>query len=115
MRNENKMNNLIEDNSKERTNEEISYEEILSTLALNGEVILTIPAELVETLKSGIKNCKSKQAARLKEDGLMPDQSTLSFNVQNSEEYEGAVDVKVILERKGVIPIIKMTLPDNTF
>lgn len=94
---------------------EVSYEEILANLALNGELMITIPEESETSVKNGIKNFKSKQNTKLKAEGLPPDTSTLEFNSYPSDEYEGCVRIHIIMKKKAVIVVKKIELPSGDF
>jgi hypothetical protein len=102
----------IEENIED---DEMSFSEIFAAVTLNGEVIITIPPEEVERTKTGIKNLKSKQATRFKEDGLVPDPSVLTFVERLSEEYDGMIDLSISLARKSVVKIKKIQIPDDKF
>ena len=95
--------------------EEVTFSELLANVMLNDEIIITIAIEDVERVKTGIKNTKAKQAAKMKEEGLAVDTSTLSFIVSNSEDYDGMADLKIILSRKSTVKIKQMKIPDGEF
>jgi 5-bromo-4-chloroindolyl phosphate hydrolysis protein len=95
--------------------EEITFAELLATVMLNDEVIITIPATEVDRVKTGIKNVKAKQASKMKEDGLIPDPSTLSFNIIKEDTEEGDVDLQIILSRKSTIKIKRINIPSGEF
>lgn len=94
--------------------EELTFAELLATVTLNEEVIITIPEEEVERVKTGIKNIKAKQAAKMKEEGILPPQDTLSFSTTERNE-EGDVDLKIILNKKSTIAVKKIVIPDGEF
>jgi len=95
--------------------DELSFSEIFAAVTLNGEVVITIPPEEIERVKTGLKNLKAKQAAKFKEDGLIPDPSVLTFVERPStdKEYEGYVDLSVQLSRRSVVKVAKMRIPDQ--
>lgn len=95
--------------------EEVTFSELLANVMLNDEIVITIAIEDVERVKTGIKNTKAKQAAKMKEEGLAVDNSTLSFIVSDSEDYEGMADLKIILSRKSTVKIKQMKIPDGEF
>lgn len=95
--------------------EELTYSEILSTLTLNGEVIITIPFEEETKVKTGLKNLKAKQGMRLKEEGLPVPEETLEFYSTTSEEYEDCTNLHIVLKKKGTVMVKKMIIPDNEF
>lgn len=95
--------------------EEVTFSELLANVMLNDEIVITIAIEDVERVKTGIKNTKAKQAAKMKEEGLAVDNSTLSFIVSDSEDYDGMADLKIILSRKSTVKIKQMKIPDGEF
>lgn len=94
--------------------ERMTFAEILATVALNDEIIITIAMEDVERVKTGLKNVKAKQAAKMKEEGLTPDSSTLSFVVSEPNEDDD-VDLKILLNHKSTVLIKKVVIPDGEF
>ena len=94
--------------------ERMTFAEILATVALNDEIVITIAAEDVERVKTGLKNVKAKQAAKMKEEGLTPDSSTLSF-VTSEPNEDGDVDLKILLNHKSTVLIKKIVVPDGEF
>jgi len=94
-------------------NEIISYAEILAAVLLNDEIVITIPMEDEERVKNGIKNYKSKQAAKLRAEGQPYDSSTLTFSSVPSEEFYGCVDLTILSKNRGIIKIKKMRIPEN--
>lgn len=95
--------------------QELSYAELYASACLNGEIIITIPAEEEERVKNGIKNFKSKQATKQKEEGIQPDTSVLIFTVVASKEYAGCIDMSIQVKTKGTIKIKAMRIPENDF
>lgn len=95
--------------------EEVTFAELLANVMLNDEIIITISPEEVERTKTGIKNTKAKQAARMKDEGLAVDNSVLSFIVTESKDFPGMADLKIILSRKSTVKIKKLTIPDGEF
>lgn len=97
------------------TEEEMSYGEILANLAMNEEIILTIPVDKEEDVRIGLRNLKSRQAARMEKSGLPKPEEVLQFSATPSKDYEDCVDLRIILKKKGAITVKKMVIPDNTF
>jgi hypothetical protein len=96
--------------------EELSYAEIYAAAALNGEIVITIPPEEVERVKTGLKNFKAKQAQKMKDDGLIPDPSTLTFTVReclDEVDRESFIDLSIQLTRKSTIKVAKIRIPDQ--
>lgn len=94
---------------------EITFHDLLANVVLNEEIIITISEGDVERTKTGIKNAKADQTAKLKVDGLPVDNSTLSFITFPNKELEGMIDLKIILARKGTVKIKKLRVPDGEF
>lgn len=94
--------------------EEMTYSELLATAMMNDEIVITIANEDVERVKIGIKNVKAKQAAKLKEEGLVPDPSILNFFVTPIENSED-VELKIVLSRKSVVRVKHIHIPDGEF
>lgn len=93
--------------------QEVSYAEIYANVLLNDEMVITIPAISVETVKTGIKNFKNREAARSKADGLVVDDIRLAFQVNASKEHLGAVDLHVAISRQATVQVLGMRLPDH--
>ena len=100
---------------EEQEGEDLSYEEILANLMMNQELIITIPIEKETAVRNGLKNMKSKQNARMKAEGLAPDNSVLEFFSYPSKEYPECVDLRIELKNKAVIRVKKMVVPSNSF
>ena len=97
--------------------EEIAFSELYASVLLNEEIIITIPPEEVERVKTGLKNLKAKQASRMKEDGLVPDPSIFAFNTFPAKDEslkDSYVDLSIQLSRKSVVKIAGIRIPDNT-
>ena len=94
---------------------EISYVEIMATLALNNEVIITIPSETESIVKIGLKNFRAKQRIQLKSQGIPFPEEALEFTSYPSEDYDDCIDLHISLRKKGVVIIKKMIIPDNEF
>ncbi len=92
---------------------EVSFAEIYSTLCLNDELILTLDPISLESVKTGLKNYKAKLAKKMKDEGLVPDSSTLAFVEYPSKEFKGCICLKIILEKKGTFIIKKMEIPEK--
>lgn len=96
--------------------EALSFQEIYAMLQLNEEIIITIPVEDIERVKTGLKNYKAKKALKEKEAGLPPESpSTLTFEVEKNTEYPNAADMRVILTRKAVVKVMNIKIPDKEF
>lgn len=92
---------------------EMSYYDILNTLATNGEIILTIPMEMEAQTKTGLKNLKAKLAAKMRAAGKTPVEEQLEFYSSPSKEYEDCVRLHIILKKKGVVTVKKIETPEG--
>ena len=92
---------------------EMSYQDILDNLRMQGELVLTIPSEMEGSLKVGLKNLKAKQVKREKEAGTMVGEEFLEFNSTISKEFEDSVDLRITLKKKGAVTVKKLFIPDG--
>lgn len=103
----------IEENEE---GEELSFAELLASVMLNEEIIITIPKEELIRVKNGLKNTKTKQATKFKEEGLAVDPSTLVFVERppsnNDPEF---IDLSIQLVRRGTVRVAKIVVPDQDF
>lgn len=102
----------------EETEEELTFSELYSSTLLNGEIVITIPKEEIERVKTGLKNVKAKQALKMKEDGLIPDNSVFNFiervaKDEDGNEIEGFCDLSIELSRRSVVKIKRFRIPDQ--
>lgn len=94
----------------------LSPSEIWEQLVALEEMILTVPIEEEEKLRSSLASAKSKALAKMKEEGAAVDLTKiLKFETTLSEEYEGCVSVRVSLVQRSGIRIKKIQLPDPEF
>jgi hypothetical protein len=98
--------------------EEVSFSEIYASAALNGEVVITIPPEELERVKTGLKNFKAKQAQKMKAEGLMPDPSVFIFTEReclDADFRDNFIDLSIQLARKSTVKVAKIRIPENDF
>lgn len=96
--------------------EEMSFSEIYAAAALNGEVVISIPPEEVERVKTGLKNYKAKQASKMKAEGLLPDPSVFIFTEReciDEDLRDSFIDLSIQLTRKSTVKIAKIRIPDQ--
>lgn len=93
--------------------EELSYAELLASAVLNGEIIITIPLEQEERVKNGLKNYKSKQATKQKEEGIPVDSSVLIFDTRPSKDFAGCIDMSIQNKTRGTIRVKAWRIPDD--
>jgi hypothetical protein len=92
----------------------LSLTEIYNEVVAHGEIILTIPADEEQNLRTGLAGVKAKQNLKLKEAGLQPDRATLSFVVTPHGELPEVIKVHIALTKKQTISVMKLELPDDT-
>lgn len=93
--------------------QEMSYSEIYTSASLNGEIVITIPVEEEDRVRTGLKNFKNKLTTKLKEENLPLDNSTLVFVSSPSMEYEGCIDLSVQVKTRGTVKIKAIRIPDG--
>lgn len=94
--------------------EELSYTDILANLAVHGELIITIPAELETQVKIGLKNAKARAIAKARKEGKDVPDEVLEFYSRPSKQFENCIDLQIVLERRGVVKVKAIRIPDNT-
>jgi hypothetical protein len=92
---------------------EYSYEELMTSAILNGEIIITIPQEMEDRVKVGLKNFKARQAKKAQEEDLPIDRSLLNFDSTISEDYPDCIDLRIILKKPSTIKIKKIVIPEQ--
>ena len=111
-----------EDVEEFTTSESLSYNDLYSTLIMNGELIVTIPIHTLYSFKKGIKNVKFRNNAKLRENGLPVDKRPLAFKeIEFIEEEKqqalhkaGLMRLKVFLSTQAIAPVIgKIEVPSN--
>lgn len=95
--------------------EQLTYAEIMSNLALNDEIVITILATEEARIKTGLKNLKAKQAARLKLEGLPVPEETLEFISSPSEEFDGCTRLHIVMKRRGLVNVMKIEIPSGEY
>lgn len=93
--------------------EEFSYAELIAATVLNGEIIITIPLEDEERVKTGLKNYKRKTATKAKESGEPLDSTVLIFTSHPSKEFPGCLDLNIRNKVRGSIKIKQLRIPDD--
>lgn len=93
--------------------QELSYAEILASAILNGEIVITIPAEDEDRVRNGIKGYKNKQATKLREEGQPVDSASLLFSSIPSKEFQGCVDMSIQYKVRGTVRIKNLRIPEN--
>jgi hypothetical protein len=94
--------------------EEITYSDILTNLALHGELTITIPVEEEGSVKSGLKTLKAKLNRKAMEEGERIEEAVLEFYSTPSKEFEDCLDLNIQLKKKGTVKIKAMKIADNT-
>lgn len=103
-----------EDSTQVEVDHSITYQDIYTNLLINEEVILCLNPEDIESTKRGIKNAKFRTAAKAKEAGILEDSGTLSFYTSACREIPGAFNLRVRLDLKGKVPLLRpMIIPKD--
>lgn len=100
---------------REAKNNGMSYADIYDSVLLNEEIVITLPTDIVERVKIGLRNHKARHLAKLKEADIQPDSTRLVFHTAPSPTVENAIDLTIILKETVTVPILKLTIPDSTF
>lgn len=111
---------VIKDMDSQEERDPYSFDEILSFLNIEKELILTIPSDQEEDLRSGLQARKSKINQGLKRKNMEPPKETLTFNSYPAKDSQGKVVdgiicVKVVLKARASVDIIKIEVPDKEF
>ena len=64
-------------------------------------------------MKNGLKNYKSKQATKQKEEGIPVDSSTLIFTTIPSKEFAGCIDMSIQSKTRGTVRVKAWRIPDD--
>lgn len=94
---------------------QLTYAEIMSNLTLNDEIVITVLSTEVERIKTGLKNLKAKQAARMKLAGTPIPEEILEFTDSLSEEFQGCTRMHIVLRRRGTVRIMKLEIPSGEY
>ena len=103
-----------------------TFRELIDLLNDKGEIIVTIPEEQLEALRKGLAVRKSKDNAKLKNAGVLPDTRTLSFNAyptstenvgssDETAEISKTIDVRIKLAARKGVTVINLSVPDDKF
>ncbi len=91
----------------------LTLTEIYNSVCANDEIIITIPIEEEQALRTGLAGVKAKQNAKLKSAGLTPDSHSLSYTVTPHKTNKEAINVHILLSKKATITVLSMKLPDD--
>lgn len=93
-----------------------NFGELLDTLILHKDVILTVPDDQIDDLRKGLSLAKAKRNAKFKESGLAPMTEVLTYVPYKDKETEGTEDskVRVKLGPRTNVLIKKLELPDDS-
>jgi hypothetical protein len=103
----------LSEESPQAEGDELSYAEILASAIFNGEIIITIPLEDEERVKNGLKNYKSKQITKAKEEGMPIDSSVLIFTTKISKDFAGCIDMNIQSKTRGTVRVKRLEIPDG--
>lgn len=94
----------------------MSFRQIMNMLVEHQEIILTVPRESIPQIKRNLTALKSKDAAKLKNAGLVPADDVLSYTELQPVAEQAPEDVRFhirLAPRKNVV-VKKIELPDNS-
>jgi hypothetical protein len=115
------MNNTPDSSLPEEESNAYTFRQIMDTLLLQPELIVTVPTSQVEALKSGLVMRKSKDNRKAIRCGLLPEERILSFtdypavDKDTKEKIPDQTCVRVKLVDKKSVNIIAMEVPDDEF
>jgi hypothetical protein len=98
----------------EEGSEELSVQDIYHQLVLEEEIILTMYDTEAEELRSGLIQVKAKEVAKLKEQGIAPDNLTLKFTKNPVKDRPEIVKLHIALTKKKTFSILSITKPEDT-
>lgn len=96
-----------------------AFRNLMDTLVLHKELIITVPSEEVDKLKKGLIMRKSKDNGLLKKQNLIPDEDVLSFTTfpkldeVTKKPVEGQTCVRVHLGPRKSVTVLNIQVPDN--
>ena len=111
------------DDDEEFLEEDTSYNfrQLMDMLLANKDIILTIPSDQEEALRSGLITRKSKDNKMAMRKGLLPMDDVLSFisypakNKQTGEILAGQTCLRIKLAAKKSVNILSIEIPDDSF
>jgi hypothetical protein len=91
------------------------FAELLAAVQESKDIILTVPAEQVDSLKIGLSNKKSKENKKLKSAGIAVPRDAIEYIVYETAEdkSKGTMHVRVKYGPRTQVKILKMELPDD--
>ena len=115
------MNDKAPDNDELLPEEDNSYtfRQIMDTLLMQNELIVTVPTGQVAALKAGLVMRKSKDNRKAVRTGLLPTDKMLSFSdypavdKATKKPIPDQTCVRVKLVDKKAINILSLEVPDN--
>jgi len=117
----NPLDGLDEDSFREEGDENTyNFRELMDQVYQLQDCIMTVPADQVEALRSGLIIRKGKDNAKLKSSGLPGDNKVLSFLVypakdKNGKEIPGLMDVRIKLGPKKAVTVLDIRVPNDEF
>lgn len=95
-----------------------NFRELMDEVTKLGDCIITVPAEQVDALRLGLIARKNKDNTKLKNAGLMPDQTILEVIAypakdKDGKERPGIMDVRVKLRQRKGIQVLDIRIPDD--
>lgn len=93
----------------------MSFREIMNMLVKDKEIILTVARDDIPQIKRNLTSLKSRDAAKLKDNGLDPGDEVLSYNelLPQADQAKDDVRLHIRLGRRKNVLIKKIERPDN--
>ena len=97
---------------------EYNFRELMDEVGKMNDLIITVPADQVDLLRQGLITQKSKDNAKAKSAGLIPDNMILAFLVypakdKDGKERDGIMDVRVKMRPKKSVSVLDMRIPND--
>lgn len=114
-------NDFLEDDEFLEEDTAYNFRQLMDMIAESKDVILTIPCDQEEALRSGLITRKSKDNKKAVRAGLLPVEEVLSFvsypakNKETGEIIVGQTCLRVKLAAKKSVNILSIEVPDDSF
>ena len=116
-----KANKEIEDDDFVDEDSSYNFRQLMDALTSNKDLIITVPSDQVDMLKSGLIMRKSKDNKIASRKNMIPSDEVLSFKVYpatvkgTKEVIPGQHCVRVKLSARKSITVLEIEVPDNDF
>lgn len=103
------------DDDFEEDEARLSLLDIYNQLLTHKEIIITVPIEEEDKIRTGLASVKAKQSKKLRDNGFTPGRESLSYQVSpNADAPKAHIDMKILLKERTTINVVSMKLPDAT-